>query len=77
VAGSDIFGPLSKLHRHSKKSYFLVIISHKTFSALFRSGNIKNRHIPANINPQEVTRVVIVSRLRAGLTVKEIMSMKT
>jgi hypothetical protein len=27
--------------------------------------------------PQEVTRVVIVSRLRAGLTVKEIMSMKT
>ncbi len=36
-----------------------------------------NRHFPDNINPQETTRAVIVSRLRAGLTVKEIMSMKT
>ncbi len=41
--GSDISGPLSKLHRHSKKSYFLVIISRKTFLALFRSGNIKKQ----------------------------------
>jgi uracil phosphoribosyltransferase len=36
-----------------------------------------NRHIPARINQQEATRTVIVSRLRAGLTVEEIMSIKT
>ena len=41
--GSDISGPLSKLHRHNKKSYFLLIISHKTFSALLRSGNINKQ----------------------------------
>jgi hypothetical protein len=36
-----------------------------------------NRHVPENINQQEATRAAIVSKLRAGLTVKEIMSMKT
>jgi hypothetical protein len=41
--GSDISGTLSKLHRRSKKSYFLLIISHKTVSALFRSGNENNQ----------------------------------
>jgi hypothetical protein len=35
-----------------------------------------NRHIPENINEQEATRAAIVSKLRARLTVKEIMSMK-
>ncbi len=37
--GSDKSGTLSKLHRCIKKSYFLLIISHKTVLALFRSGN--------------------------------------
>ncbi len=36
-----------------------------------------NRHVPENINQQEATRAAIVSKLRAGLTVKEIMSIKT
>jgi hypothetical protein len=36
---SDKSGTLSKLHRCIKKSYFLLIISHKTVLALFRSGN--------------------------------------
>jgi hypothetical protein len=40
--GSAISGTLSKLHRRNKKSNFLLIISHKTVSALFRSGN-KNK----------------------------------
>jgi hypothetical protein len=40
--GSDISGTLSKLHHCIKKSYFLLIISHKTVLALFRSGN-KNK----------------------------------
>jgi len=43
--GSDISGTLSKLHRRIKKSYFFLIISHKTVSALFRNGNkIKQTH---------------------------------
>jgi hypothetical protein len=37
--GSDISGTLSKLHCCIKKSYFLLIISHKTVLALFRGGN--------------------------------------
>jgi hypothetical protein len=44
--GSDISGTLSKLHCRIKKSYFLLIISHKTFSALFRSGNINKQTHP-------------------------------
>jgi hypothetical protein len=36
-----------------------------------------NRHATESINQQGATRAVIVSRLRAGLTVKEIMNMKT
>jgi hypothetical protein len=75
--GSDISGTLSKLHRGNKKSYFLLIISRKTGLALFRSGNKKNRHIPANINQQKATRAVIVSRVRAGLTVIKMISIKT
>jgi hypothetical protein len=43
--GSDISGTLSKLHRCIKKSYFLLIISHKTVLALFRSVN-KNKQTP-------------------------------
>jgi hypothetical protein len=41
--GSDISGTLSKLHHRNKKSYFLLIISHKTVSALFRRGNKKKK----------------------------------
>jgi hypothetical protein len=41
--GSDISGTLSKLHHRIKKSYFLLIISHKTVSALFRRGNKKKQ----------------------------------
>jgi hypothetical protein len=41
--GSDISGTLSKLYCRIKKSYFLLVISHKSFSALFRSGNIKKQ----------------------------------
>jgi hypothetical protein len=67
--GSDISGTLSKLHRCIKKSYFLLILSHKTVLALFRSGNkIKQtRPVPENINQQEAMRAAIVSKLRAGL----------
>jgi hypothetical protein len=41
--GKNISGTLSKLHHRIKKSYFLLIISHKTFSAHFRRGN-KKKH---------------------------------
>ncbi len=65
--GSDISGTLSKLHCCIKKSYFLLIISHKTVLLFLEVETKLNRHVPENINQQEATRAAIVSKLRAGL----------
>jgi hypothetical protein len=75
--GSDKSGTLSKLHHRSKNNFFKLIFSHETVSSLFKAETKTNRYFPVYINQQEAARAVIVSRLRTGLTVEEIMSMKT
>jgi hypothetical protein len=72
--GSDISGTLSKLHHCIKKSYFSLNLSRQTVSAGCPIIEKTNRHIPAKINKREAIRAGIVSGLRAGCTVKVIMS---
>jgi hypothetical protein len=45
--GSDISGTLSKLHSRIKKSSFLLIILHKTVSALCKSGKENKQKLSA------------------------------
>ncbi len=72
--GSDISGTLSKLHHCIKKSYFSLILSRQTASAGWPIIDKQNRHIPAKMNQLEAIRAGTVSGLRAGRTVKVIMS---
>jgi hypothetical protein len=72
--GSDISGTLSKLHHCIKKLYFSLILLRQTVSAGCPIIHIKNRHIPAKMSQLEAIRAGIVSGLRAGGTVKVIMS---
>jgi hypothetical protein len=60
-----------KLHLCIKKSYFLLIILLKSISAVCRRVIKKNRHIQATMNPEEATRAMLVSGLRAGRIVPE------
>jgi hypothetical protein len=64
---------------------FTITLKNHIFYYLFRTKlsqlcleeeTKRNRHVPAKINQQEATRAVIVSRLRAGLTAKEILIIK-
>jgi hypothetical protein len=72
--GSDISGTLSKLHHCIKNFYFSRILLRQTVLAGCPIIHIKNRHIPAKMSQLEVIRAGIVSGLRAGRTVKVIMS---
>jgi hypothetical protein len=57
------------------KNHIFNYFFHTKLSQLCLEAETKtNRHFPVNINQQEAARAVIVSRLRAGITVKEIMS---
>jgi hypothetical protein len=48
--GSDKSGTLSKPHRRIKKSYILIIISHKSSQLFVEAERKTNRHIPAKVN---------------------------
>jgi hypothetical protein len=48
--GSDKSGTLSKPHRRFKKSYILIIISHKLSQLFVEAERKTNRHIPAKVN---------------------------
>ncbi len=58
------------------KNLIFYKLFHAKLSQLCLEAETK-KQIPANINQQKATRAVIVSRLRAGLTVIEIISIKT
>ncbi len=72
--GSDISGTLSKPHRCIKKSYIFPIILHKPSQLCVLAETKTNRHGLAKVNRQEAPRAVIVYGLRAGWTLKEIIS---
>jgi hypothetical protein len=48
--GSDNSGTLSKPQRRIKKSYILIIISHKSSQLFVEAERKTNRHIPAKVN---------------------------
>jgi hypothetical protein len=48
--GSDKSGTLSKPHHRIKKSYILIIISHKSSQLFVEAERKTNRHIPAKVN---------------------------
>jgi hypothetical protein len=48
--GNDKSGTLSKPHRRFKKSYILIIISHKSSQLFVEAERKTNRHIPAKVN---------------------------
>jgi hypothetical protein len=57
------------------KNHIVNQLFHTKLSQLCLEAETKtNRHFLVNINQQQATRAVIVSRPRAGITVKEIMS---
>jgi hypothetical protein len=72
--GSDISGTLLKLHHCVKKSYFLLFPLGQPSQMFAESWKKRTRYITAKMNLQEATRAGTVSGLRAGFTVKEIMS---
>jgi hypothetical protein len=59
-----------------KNHIFYYLFRTKLSQPFLEEETKRNRHVPANINQQEATRAAIVSRLRAGLTAKEILNMK-
>jgi hypothetical protein len=59
-----------------KNHIFYELFRTKLSQVCLEEETKRKRHVPANINQQEATRAVIVSRLRAGLTAKEILNMK-
>jgi hypothetical protein len=48
--GSDNSGTLSKPHCRIKKSYILLILSHKSSQLFVEAETKTNRHIPAKVN---------------------------